>query len=82
MTTVFHASLYDRFIEVQKNLRRKKLHGTNQGSNFLRGSFSSRGNVRAPMQFRREYPPPQHLERVQSSIISIDSTITCHQKGH
>ena len=40
MTTVFHAWPYGRFIEIQRNLRRKKLHRTNQGPNFLGGSFS------------------------------------------
>ena len=50
MTTVFHAWPYGRFIGLQSNLRRKKLHKTNQGSNFLRGSF------------RRE-SQPQHLKR-------------------
>ena len=50
------------FIEIQSNLRRKKLHRTNQGSNFLGGSFNNRDNVRAPVQFRRE-SQPQHLKR-------------------
>ena len=45
----------------QSNLRRKKLHRTNQGSNFLGGSFSNR-DVRAPIQFGRE-SQPQHLKR-------------------
>ena len=35
MTTVFHTCQYARFIEKQSNLKRKKLHRTNQGSNFL-----------------------------------------------
>ena len=46
----------------QSNLRSKKLHRTNPGSNFLGGTFSNRYNVRAPIQFRREIQP-QHLER-------------------
>ena len=29
MTTVFHAWAYGRFIEIQSNLRRKKLHRMN-----------------------------------------------------
>ena len=45
MTTVFHAWLYGRFIEIQSNLSKKKLHRTNQGSNFLGGSLSNRMNV-------------------------------------
>ena len=40
MATVFHSRLHGRFIEIQNNLRRKKAHRTNQGSNFLEGSFS------------------------------------------
>ena len=61
--TVFHARPYGRFIEILSNLWRKKPHRTNQGSNFLRGSFSNRENVRAPIQFRRERQP-QHLQRL------------------
>ena len=52
MTTVFHTWPHGRFIEIQNNLGRKKLHRTNQGSNFLGGSFNNRDNVRAPIQFR------------------------------
>ena len=53
MATVFHPRPYGRFIEIQSNLRRKKLHRTNQGSDFLGGSFSNRDNIRAPIQFRK-----------------------------
>ena len=49
MTTVFHARPYDRFIEIQSSLRNKKLHITNQGSNFLGGSFINRDNIKAPI---------------------------------
>ena len=62
MTTVFHAWPYSRFIEIQSNLRRKKLHRTNQGCNSLGGSFSNRDNVRAPIQFRRK-SQRQHVKR-------------------
>ena len=61
MTTVLHAWLYGRFIEIQSNLRRKKLHRTNLGCNFLADSFSNRYNVRAPIHFRRQLQP-QHLK--------------------
>ena len=51
MTKIFNARLYDRFVEiqiqVQSSFKRKKLHRTNQGSNYLRGSFSNR-DVAAP----------------------------------
>ena len=57
MATVFHAWPDDRFIEIQSNLRRMKFHRTNQGSNFLGGTFRNRDNVRDPIQFRRESQP-------------------------
>ena len=38
----------------ESNLRRKKPHGKNQGSNFLGDSFSSRDNLRALVLFRRK----------------------------
>ena len=60
--TVFEARPYGRFTEIQSNLRRKKLHKTNQGSSFLGCCFSNRNNVRAPIQFRRERES-QHLKR-------------------
>ena len=50
MTTVFHARRYGRFIELQGNLVRKKLHRTNQGTDFCGDSFSNRYNLRAPNQ--------------------------------
>ena len=59
MTTIFYAWLYGRFIKIQSNLRRKKLHRTNQGSNFLGEALRNRDNVRAPIQFREENHP-QH----------------------
>ena len=62
MATVFHAWQYGRFIELQSNLRRKKFHRTNEGSNLLGGSFSNKDNVRDPMQFKRENQA-QHFKR-------------------
>ena len=62
MTTVFHAWSYGRFIEIQGNLRRKKLYRTMQGPNFLGSSFSNRDNVTALIQFGKENQP-QHLKR-------------------
>ena len=63
MTTVFHARPCRRAIEIQSNLRRKKLHRTNQDFDFLRGNFSNRDNVRAPIQFK---------EKVNPSILIVD----------
>ena len=67
MTTAFHEWQYGRFIEIQSKLSRKKLHRTNQGSNFPEGSFGNRDNIRAPIQFRRE--KPSILEDYFSSTI-------------
>ena len=39
MTLALHARPHGRFIEIQSNLRRMKLHVTNQSSNFLGISF-------------------------------------------
>ena len=63
---VFHAWLYGIFVEIQSNLRRKKLHRTNQCNNFPGGSFSNGDNARAPIQFRRE-SQPRHLKSEFSS---------------
>ena len=62
MTIVFHARSHGRFIDIQTNLRRNKLHRTNQGFDFLEGSFSNRDNVITPIQFKRERQP-QLLKR-------------------
>ena len=47
MKTVFLGRSNGKFIEMQINIRRKKLNRRNQGFNFLEGSFSNRDNVRA-----------------------------------
>ena len=74
MTTVFHARSYGRFIEIQSNLRRKKPHRTNQGSNFVGGSFSNRDNVRAPIYFQEKVNPnilkDEFSSRTDSSIFT------------
>ena len=57
-----HGRFHGRFIELQSHLRRKELDIMNQGSNFLGDGFSNRGNVRAPIQYRRERQP-QHFHR-------------------
>ena len=46
----------------QRNLKRKKLYRTNEGSTFPGGSFGHKNNVRAPVQYRREIQR-QHLKR-------------------
>ena len=55
MTTVFHAWQYGRFKDIQSKLRKKKLHRTNQGSNFLGGSF--RNNERAQSNLEEKVNP-------------------------
>ena len=45
---------YGRFIEIKSNLRRKKLHRTNEGSNFPGGNCSNRNNFRASIPLRRQ----------------------------
>ena len=44
-------------MKILRNLRRKKLHRTNQSSNFLEGSLTNRDHVRDPIQFRGESQP-------------------------
>ena len=56
ITKVFHAWLYHRFIKIQSNFRRKKLHRANQGSNLLRGSFSNRDKSPNPTKKRKSCP--------------------------
>ena len=63
MATVFHARLYGRFIEINSSLRRKKLHRTNQGSSFLKGTLSNRENERTTIQLREERKP-HHLKKL------------------
>ena len=63
MTKVFHVWVYGRFIEIQSNLRRKKLHKINQSSNFHGGSFSNRDNVTTLIQLE---------EKVNPSILNDD----------
>ena len=50
----FHARWYGRFVEIKGSLRRKQLHKTGEGSNFLENSFSNRDNARIPIQFGSE----------------------------
>ena len=49
-------------LEIQSNLRRKKLHRMNQGFNVLEDTFRNRDNIRASILFRRE-SQSQHHER-------------------
>ena len=68
VTTVFHWWSHGRFVEMQINHRRKKLHRTNQGSNFLKDSFSN----------KIMYEPQYNLEeKVNPSILKDEfSSVT------
>ena len=50
MTTVFHTWAYGKFIEIQSNLRKKKL----KAPVFLEAVSAIEIMLRAPIQFRRE----------------------------
>ena len=54
LTTIFYGRMYDRLIEIKSKFRRKRVYGTNQGSNFLVVRFCNRDTVRASNQFKRE----------------------------
>ena len=66
MPTGFHARLYGRFIEIQSNLRRRKLHRARHQFFFNFSIFqmfwNNRDNEKAPIQFRRKRQP-RHLKR-------------------
>ena len=74
ITNVFHARLFGRFIEINFNLGRKKLHRANQGLNFLRDSFGNRYNIRTPTQFRRE----RQFQYLKRKIFIMDRPIHIH----
>ena len=78
MTTVFHARPYGRFIVIYRATSGKKLDRTNQGSNFLAGSFSNRhNNVRALIQFRRKVKP----SILKDAISDAEMLYPCHGQG-
>ena len=62
MTTIFDAWPYGRFIEIQRNFRRKKLHKINQVSNFPGGSFSNREckTMSTPTSLKMIFPQEQN----------------------
>ena len=62
MTIVFHTWLYGKFIEIQDNLRRKKLQRTNQGSIFLKAILA--------IEIMSE--PSSLEEKVKPSILKDD----------
>ena len=54
MVTVLYVKPDGRFIEIKYNFWGKKLHRKNQGSNFLRSSFSNRDSVKTLIQLTGE----------------------------
>ena len=67
MATVFHVWLYGRFSEIQSNLRRKKLHRTNQDLIFFEEFLA----------IKVMYEPQSNLEeKVNSSILKDDFSST------
>ena len=60
--TVFHAWAYGRFVEIQSTVRRKKLHRTNQGTNFFEAVSAIEMSV----------PQSNIKEKVNSSILKGD----------
>ena len=75
---VCHAWSNGRFIEIQNNFRRKKLHRTNQGSNFRGGSFLSIEIMQEPQSISEEKVNPNILKHNFSSRtnLSIFTSIT------
>ena len=74
---------YGRFVEIQNNLRRKKLHRTNQGCNFTGGSFSKRGNVRVQFNLKAKSTPPSWkiiFPQEQSIYFPINSTCVVRRR--
>ena len=68
-------------MEIKSNLRRKKIHRTNHGPNFNRGSFSNRDNKRTPILFRGE-GQSQHFKRLFFlKRQTHPSRHQCHRKG-
>ena len=55
MATVFHGTACDQLIRIKSTQKRKTFHRMNHGSNFIRGSFTSRDSMRIPIQFRRKW---------------------------
>ena len=51
MTTAFHVMLYNRFIGIKSNFRRKEFQRMNPGCNFLWGRFSTGDSIRTLNQF-------------------------------
>ena len=72
MTTEFLVRSGERFRVIKQNLRGKE-HGINQGSYFLRGSFSNRDNVRTsdPIWIKKTMSP-SYQEDTQSFLYIIN----------
>ena len=54
MTTVLHAKLHGKFVEIRNSFERKKFHGTNPRSKLFWDNYANGDNVRSRIQFKRE----------------------------
>ena len=81
MTTVFHTRPYGRCIDILDNLRRKKLHRTNQGSNSLGGGFSNRDNIRVPTNLEEKVNPSIFFSRTDPSIFTVIVPVLLNQSN-
>ena len=52
MTIVSHVRSEGRLIKIKDNIKRKRLLRGNQASNFLGDSFSNKGKLSYPIQFK------------------------------
>ena len=69
--TLFQARPYGRFTEIQNDLRIKKLHRLNQGSDFLGHSFSEKKYISELQSNLEETVSPS----INDDFSSVDSTI-------
>ena len=72
MTKNIPWKVYDKFIEIKSNPRRKKLHRMNKASNFNGGSVSGRDNIRASIRFKKKN---NHKILKDSSSLKTEASI-------
>ena len=75
MTTVLYAWPYSIYIEIQNNLRREKLHRTNQGSKFLGSSFSNKDNIRPQSNLEEKVNPNIFKDEFSSQTLTLSKCL-------
>ena len=76
MTTVFEVKPCVRFIEINSNLRGKKLHTTNQGRISFGSKFSYRNIVKVDLKSRYFIKNrSMHFQIVSVTIVSMASVV-------